>query len=392
MPPSPIHRALWRRSALSLALFGALSCHKSPPPAFPPAEVSVIQTTARTVPQDYEYVGNVAASKSIAVRAQVSGVILDRAFVEGSQVQAGQVLYRIDQTIYEANWRGAKARVAEAEARLANAERNIDRLRPLLADNAVAKQDVDNAEAELLQSKAAVEDARAAVDQAKKNLDDTVVRAELSGKVGRELIERGSRVTGPGDVLTTIDVVDPIYVTFEPSAQQLLSWKRDPISARLVVAGGPLTVKAVLPDGSELPRAGKLAFIDPVLNQQTGTQQFRAQFDNPDHLLVPGQFVRAHLVGLQHKDAILVPQRAVLQQMGRQVVYVVVAGDTVRAREVRATSWTGNQWLIEAGLQAGDRVVVDGVQKTGPGRVVRPVALADSSMAASSVPAAGASR
>jgi membrane fusion protein (multidrug efflux system) len=359
--------------------------------------VAVVQVTPRTVPQDFEFVGNIAASRSVEVRAQVSGVIVERPFTEGAAVHAGQLLYRIEPTTYDAAWRSAKARLAEAEARFANAERNAARLRPLLADNAVARQDVDNAESELQQARASVEDARAAVDQAKKNLDDTAVRAELSGRVGRARLELGARVRGTDDVLTTIDVLDPIYVTFEPSATQLLSWKRDPVAARLVTAGGPLRIRLTLPDGVELPRTGRLAFIDPVLNPETGTQQFRAEFSNADHLLVPGQFVRAHLVGLERKDALVIPQRAVLQQMGRQLVYVVEAGDTVRPHEVKATAWTGDQWLIESGLASGDRVVVDGLQKTGPGRVVRPVALGDSArggtpVTGGSTPAGGASR
>ena len=373
------------------------ACHKPAPPAFPPAEVSVVQVQPRTVAQDYEFVGNVAASRSVQVRAQVSGVIVARPFTEGAFVPAGQVLYRIDPTSYDAAWRSAKARLAEAEARFANAQRNADRLRPLLDDHAVARQDVDNAESELLQAKASVDEAHASVDQAKKNLDDTTVRAELGGRVGRALLELGARVRGTDDILTTIDVLDPIYVTFEPSAAQLLSWKRDPAASRLVVSGSPVRVKVTLPDGVELPRTGRLGFINPVLDPGTGTQQFRAEFSNADHLLVPGQFVRAHLVGLERKDALVVPQRAVLQQLGRQVVYVVAAGDTVRPHDVQATSWSGDQWLIESGLSPGDRVIVDGLQKTGPGRVVHPVALGDSArsgtpMASGTAPAGGASR
>lgn len=345
-----------------------------------------MDASPRTVPADYEFVGTVVASRQVDVRAQVSGVIIERPFTEGSQVSAGTVLYRIDPRTYDAAWRGAKARVVEAEARLTNAERNEARLRPLLADSAVARQDVDNAEAELLQARAAVEDARAAVDVAKKNLDDTVVRAEIAGRVGRAQIELGARVRGPDDILTTIEVLDPIYVTFEPSSAQLLAWKRDPAAARLVTAGGPLTVKAILSDGSAFPRTGRLGFIAPAIDPNTGTQEFRAVFANPGHLLVPGQYVRAHLLGLERKDAILIPERALLQQMGRQVLYVVSAGDTVRAREVQASGWTGNQWLVESGLAAGDRVVVDGLQKIGPGRMVRPVALTDSAKGPTPMP------
>jgi membrane fusion protein, multidrug efflux system len=369
----------------SLGLTG-VACKKAAPPARPPTEVSVIGIIPRTLSADYEFVGNVQASRRVDVRASVSGVIISRPFTEGAAVKAGSVLYRIDPTTYDAAYRGAKARLAQAQARFANAERMAARLQPLLADNAVAKQDVDDADAELAQAKAAVDDARAAVDETKKNLDDTTVRAELSGRVGRALLEVGARVQGSDNILTTIDVLDPIYVTFQPSSQQLLSWKRDPIASRQVVAGGPLKVKLTLPDGSAFPRTGKLGFIDPVLDPGTGTQQFRAEFGNADHLLIPGQFVRAHLVGLELKEALVVPQRAVLQQLGRQLVYVVGAGDTVRPKPVKATTWTGDLWLIDSGLVSGDRVVVDGVQKIGPGMVVRPVVVSDSAPGGAPLP------
>jgi membrane fusion protein (multidrug efflux system) len=186
-------------------------------------------------------------------------------------------------------------------------------------------------------------------------------------------------------VLTTIDVLDPVYVTFSPTGQQLLDWRRDPKASRLLVQGGSAKVQAVLADGSTLPRLGRLDFIDPVLNPATGAQQFRASFSNTDKLILPGQFVRVRLLGLVRDSAILVPQRAVLQQMGRQLVFVVAPGDTVQTREVQATAWSGDQWLIAKGLTAGDRVVVDGVQKIGPGRPVHPVPMADSASTASNV-------
>jgi membrane fusion protein, multidrug efflux system len=373
-----IHTPL-RRSAAAVSLFGLLGsgCHSAPPPAPPPSEVSVVTVEPRTVDQLYEFVGNVSASKRVEVRARVDGVILARPFTEGQAVTAGQLLYRIDPTTYDADWRGAKARLTEAQARLANAEANAARYQSLLADHAVARQDYDNAETEVKQARAAVEDAQATIDRTRKDLNDTEVRAELAGRVGRTNLEVGARVRGTDDVLTTIDVLDPIYVTFQPSAQQLLAWHRDPRASRMLRPGGAVRVQAVLPDGSTAPTEGRIGFIDPVLDPSTGTQTFRAEFRNPNRLLLPGQFVRVRLLGLMRDSAILVPQRAVLQQLGRQVVYVVGAGDTVQARDVTATGWSGDQWLIDHGLAPGDRVVVDGVQKTGPGRVVRPVPLAD---------------
>lgn len=369
------------------AVFGtgllALACKKDQAFTPPPPEVAVVTVAPHTVEQVYEFAGTVQASKSVQVRAQVSGVITARAFTEGQTVSVGDLLYQIDRTALEADWRAATARLSEAEARAANAKQTLARFTALLADNAISKQDFDNASAQSKQADASVEEARGNVDRAKKSLDDTRVRAELSGRVGRALLEVGARVRGSEDILTMIDVLDPIYVTFRPSSQQQLAWKRDARVNRQLVPGGPLRLEAVLPDGSTAPSTGRIDFIDPVIDPATGTQQFRGEFTNKERLLVPGQFVRVRLLGITRDSSILVPQRAVLLQMGRQTVYVVAAGDSVRGQEVTATSWTGDQWLIERGLKPGDRVIVDGVQKVFPGAKVKVVeAKRDSSAAA----------
>lgn len=364
--------------SLLVAMLVLSACQQETPPPPPPPEVSVVTVTPRPVADEVELAGEVQAFRTVQVRAQLSGVIVDRPFREGAEVSAGTVLYRIDPTTYDADWRSARARAAEAEAQLSNAETNAQRLRPLLADNAVARQDVDNAESAVLQARAAVDDAHAAVDRARKLLDETVVRAEIAGRVGRAELDEGTRVTGPADVLTTIDVLDPIYVSFRPSAQQQLGWRRDPETRRAMAPGGSARVELSFSDGSTFPTMGRIGFVDPVVDPQTGTQEYRAQFDNSDHILLPGQFVRVRLVGLVRDSALVVPQRAVLQQLGRQSVYVVGKGDTIAAREVKAAGWTGDGWLIQSGLEPGERVVVDGVQKIGPGSVVRPTALVDS--------------
>jgi membrane fusion protein (multidrug efflux system) len=369
---------------LVLLTLGAAACGGgTPQQAPPPTEVSVVQVAPQQIDQVHEFVGNVEASRSVQVRAQVGGVIIARPYNEGQSVKPGDVLFRLEQTQYDAEYRRALAQLADAEARQLNASQNLERLTPLLRDNAISRQDYDAAVAQQGSAQAAVENARAAADWAKKNLDETVVRAEIAGRVGRAQLEVGTRVRGPEDVLTMIDVLDPIYVTFRPAAQQLLSWKRDPRTNRALVPGGPLVVEAVLPDGQALPTRGRLDFIDPVLDPATGTQEFRAEFSNRDRLLLPGQFVRVKLLGLVRDSAIVVPQRAVVQAMGRQSVYVVGAGDTVHVKDVEASDWTGDQWIIERGLAAGDRVIVDGIQKVGPGAVVKPVAsAADSTIAA----------
>ena len=360
-----------RRRRVAPVLFiaaGMAACDSKPPKPFtpPPTQVGIVTVIPTSIAEPYEFVGQVEAFRRVEVRSRVEGIVLARPFTEGSVVSKGQVLYKLDQVKYDAAYRAALAR-------LDNVKRTLARLEPLVPKHAVAQQDVDNARSEL-------ESAQAAVDNAKKDLDDTVIRAEMTGQVGRARLELGARVTGPADLLTTIDELDPVYVTFHPSSQQLLSWQQDPQSRVLLQPGSAgLAVRVVLPDGSLVPRVGHIDFVSPSLDSASGTQEFRAKFDNGDHRLVPGQFVHVRLDGFARASALAVPQRAVQQGLGRQFVYVVGTGDTVTAHDVKPGVWNGRLWLIDSGLVAGDRVVVDGVQKIAPGRVVKPVPVVDSS-------------
>jgi membrane fusion protein (multidrug efflux system) len=367
------------RAALPAAIL-LVSCSKAgAPPTPPPSEVSVLTVVPQTVEDNLQFTGQVRAFRSVEVRAQANGVIISRPFVEGTQVGVGQVLYRIDPTTADAQWRSAKARLASAQATLANAQTVAQRMRALLPGNAVAKQDVDNAEAQVKSASAAVDDARGGLDAAQKNLSETTVRAEIAGRVERTMLDVGARVTGPADLLTTIDVLSPIYVTFRPSSDQQAEWRSIPEFASAIAPGGSARVEVTLPDGSTFPSEGRIGYIDPVVDPQTGTQEYRAEFSNSKRIMLPGQFVHVTVHGLMRKNAVVVPQRAVIQQMGRQLVYVVGPDNKVAAREVKATAWTGNDWLISTGLAGGDKVVVDGVQKIGPGAPVHPTPLVDSS-------------
>jgi membrane fusion protein (multidrug efflux system) len=327
----------------------------------------------QTVATKFEWVAQAQASKRVEVRAQVSGVIVARPYVEGTDVKKGTVLFRIDPRTYEANYQSAKARLAQSQATLTNAERNLSRLEPLLTERAVARKDVDDARTAVEQSRAEVQDAQAAVDAAKKSYEDTFVRAEINGRAGRALMVLGALVSGPADLLTTVEQVDPVYVLFSPSEEDVLRWRRDIAAKRLIVPPGVLDVRATLADGSVFGSIGKLDFIDLALEPSTGALQLRAEFPNPQHTLLPGQFVRVNLLGLKRSQAILVPQRAVQQGLGGPFVYLLGAGDKVSARDVVASEWVGSQWLIESGLKPGERVIVDGTQGVAPGRPVRPV-------------------
>jgi membrane fusion protein (multidrug efflux system) len=357
-----------QRLLVAMLAFAAAACSNSDatPSAPPPTEVGVLTVEYRTLPLRYEFVGEVQPIKRVEVRARVDGVIESRPFTEGSLVKAGQVLYRLERVRYDAAFRSASAR-------LANARRTLARLEPLLQRNAVAQQDVDDARTE-------VESAEAVYDDARKNREDAVVRAEISGRVDRTRLEVGARVTGPADLLTTIEQVDPVYVSFHPSSQNQQQWRQDPRGRKLVQPGSPLVVRVVLPDGTELPREGKLDYVSPSVDPATGTQELRASFANDDRALVPGQFVRVRLQGFERDSALAVPRRAVQQSLDQQFVLVVGKGDTVAARDVETGTWSGDWWIVERGLEPGDRIVVEGVQKAAPGRPVSPVTLADSAV------------
>jgi len=331
---------------------------------FPPPQVTIVTAQRAAVPETYQFPGAVLPYRRVEVRSRVDGIIIAREFDEGQIVQPGQVLYQIDTVRYAAAYHSA-------DARLATAKSTFNRVEPLLAQHAVAEQDVDNARSSLAA-------AQAAYDQAKKDYDDTQVKAEIEGRVGRTNLEVGARVSGSGDLLTTIDRIDPVYVSFRPSSAQLLDWQRHASSRALTRAGSPLEIQAILPDGSVLPRTGRLDFVAPSLDAATGTQEFRATFQNGDRLLMPGQYIQVRLLGFTRDSAIAIPQRAVQTGLGRQFVYVVGQGDTIQARDIVPGAWSGDQWIISSGLNPGDRVVVDGVQKVFPGRPVNPKALADS--------------
>src|SRR6266480_433171 len=322
-----IKPATWTAAvAVALVVVGTLAARRRTPvaSAAPPApEVSVLTVVPETVTARYEYVGQAEASRSVEVRSQVTGVIVARPYAEGTDVAKGTLLFRIDPTTYEAAYRSA-------QARLANAGRNLARLKSLLASRAIAQKDVDDAQQ-------AFDQAQATADQTKKDYEDTFVRAEISGRAGRARLELGARVTGPSDLLTTVEQVDPVYVNFSPSDQDVLRWRRDIATRRLLVPARVLAVQVTLEDGSIFPGTGQLNFVDLALQRMTGTLSLRAEFRNPQHVMLPGQFVRIRLLGLKRPGAILVPQRAVQRGLRGAFVYVLGDSNVVVARDVLAT-------------------------------------------------------
>lgn len=337
-------------------------------------EVQVVEVTPQTVPDEPEFIGQAEASSIVEIRSQVTGIIKHRYFSEGRDVKKGDRLYEIDPVPFKAAEVSAKARVAQAEARLVQARQNLARVKPLLAEDAVSQKDVDDAIAEDLGARAALEAAKGDLVKARFDLDNTVIVAPVDGLIERTRYYQGRLVTAQTDLLTVIHQVDPMYVIVSAPESFLLKRRRDRISQRIQHPGiYQLTGTAIFVDGTIYPQEGRLDFADISLRAETGARQARVVFPNPDRILLPGQFVTVRFHGVSKPNAILVPQRAVQQGSKGAVVYVVGKDDTVEVRDVKATDWQGDRWLIEEGLRPGERVMVEGFQRVSLGMQVKPV-------------------
>lgn len=369
---------------LSIEATGLLACKQEPTssPARPIPEVQVIEVTYQTVPDEPEFIGQAEASRIVEIRSQVTGIMKERLFSEGRDVHEGDPLYRIDPVPFRAAYVSAKARVSQAEARLVQARQNFARVKPLLAEQAVSQKDMDDAVAEELAAKAALEAAKSDVVKAQFDLDNTLIVAPIDGLIERTRYYEGRLVTAQTDLLTVIHQMDPMYVIVSAPESFLLKRRRDTLTKRIEHPGiYKLTGNITFVDGTTYPHEGILDFADVGLRAETGSRQARVVFPNADRLLMPGQFVTVKFHGVSKPNSILVPQRAVQQGSKGSVVYVVGEGDKVELRDVKATLWQGDEWIIEEGVKAGERVVVDGFQRVMPGGQVKPVA--------GSTPAAG---
>ena len=358
------------------ATFAVLGCKKesasSQAPPLP--EVDVVTVGTQNVPDEPEFIGQAEASRVIEIRSQVTGIIKERFFSEGRDVKRGEHLYRIDPVPFQAAYFSAKAKVSQADARLVQAKQNLARVKPLLAEQAVSQKDVDDAVAEELAAKAALEGAKADVIKAKFDQDNTLIVAPADGLIERTRYYEGRLVTAQSDLLTIIHQVDPMYVIVSAPESFLLKRRRD-IIAKRIQHPGIYQLKGVITfaDGSSYQHEGVLDFADVGLRTETGSRQARVVFPNPDRVLLPGQFVTVRFKGTVKQDVILVPQRAVQQGPQGSMVFVVGEGDKAEIRNVKATNWQTGQWIIEEGLHAGERVVVGGFHKVTPGKPVKPL-------------------
>jgi membrane fusion protein (multidrug efflux system) len=339
---------------------------------FPPAPVSVQQVKPVNVPLRFEYVGQTAGSKEAEVRARVQGILERRTYQEGGRVNAGQTLFVIDARPYQAQLQAAEADLARAQAVHAQARRNLERLRPLAEQQVVTKRDFDDAIAAEETGAAGIKQAQARLTEARLNLSYTTVTAPVSGFASRAQKSEGSLVSpGENSLLTTVSQIDPIHVNFSVSEQEQQRM------AKLAPAGtnaAAFEVSVRLSDGTVLPRKGRLGFVDTRINTATGAFDAQAVLPNADTALRPGQFVRVILEGVGRSDAIVVPQRAVMDGPQGKFVFVAAKGekgnDIALPRPVTVSDWVRldgqQQWIVESGLKPGDLVVVDGTAKLFP--------------------------
>jgi membrane fusion protein (multidrug efflux system) len=338
-----------------------------------------------------EYVGTVTAYRSVEVRARVEGILEKRFFTEGKPVKKGELLYRIDPAPYEANLRDAQAELARAEANVANAQAKEARLKPLVEEDAISRQEYDDALSSLKQGQAAVLSARAQLDRAKLNLGYTNVYATESGVIGMTQVPEG-RLVGKGEptLLATIERVQPIYVTFTLADRDALALKKALARGEIREQTGD-QARFILPDGSEYTQAGRIDFADPQVNRETGTVTLRAVLPNTAQpQLAPGLYVKVELTAGQRPNAVLVPQRSVVKMPNGQIAWVVTADNKVERRDLVLGDWVRDQWVVEKGLVAGDRVIVEGVQRVQPGMTVQPVPYVPAAEKKPSSPAADA--
>jgi membrane fusion protein (multidrug efflux system) len=362
-------------AAMALSMTAALtSCGGGGPPGgghggMPPATVAVQEVRLKTVPIEIEYPAQTAGSREAEVRPRVAGILLKRNYEEGQPVRQGQSLFQIDPAPFEAAAARAEADVTAAEARQANAARNARRMKPLFEARAASQKDFDDAVSAEEVAGADVKAARARLAEAKLNLGYTHVFAPVSGISSRSLKSEGTLLAGPQDLLTTVTQVDPIYVNFGMSEAEQLRLRKEMQAKKLVLPkDNRFEVVVRFEDGTTYQRPGRLAFTDVRVNTSTGTSDARAELPNPAGEIRPGQFVRVILRGAQRPDAVAVPQRAVMESPQGKMVYIYTPGKepnqfVAMPRPVKVGDWSGTDWIITEGLQAGDKVIVDGLAK-----------------------------
>lgn len=339
-----------------------------------PTEVSVISVVPQTVTLTQDLLGRVTAFRTAAVLARVDGIVQKRLFTEGSEVKEGQVLYQIDSSSYDASLNSAKGTLAKAQANADGARAKVKRYEDILSTKAISQQDYDDARATLKACEADVLFGKAAVESAQITLGYTTVTSPISGRIGKSAVTEGAYVQASGaTLLATVQQLDQVYVDVTQSTVELLRLRRAVANGEIQTdSSGRARVLLLLEDGSEYAEEGKIEFADVTVSMSTSSVTIRAIFPNPHNELLPGLFVRARLVEGQKKDAILVPQSAVMRNTkGEPFAFVASDKGIVEQRILGLSRTIGNQWLVQSGLNAGDQLIIDNLQRIHNGTAVK---------------------
>ena len=353
-----------------LLLLLLVSCSSKTPLEQKAVPVKVVTVEPKTIPADFKYVGVGESSHIVQLRARVEGYLEEIDYVEGSLVQKGELMFVLDERPFIADVEKAKGHLEEREALWWNADQTMKRMVPLYGLNAVSQRDYDQAIADELSARAAWESAEAELYKAEVNLSYARIEAPVTALSSRATYRTGALIATNENLLTTLYVVDPIWINFNVSDLDYLKGQKEIKQHYLQwPENGEFDVEAILADGTVLPAEGKINFVNPAVQQDTGTLLVRSVFPNPKHRLFPGQFVKVVVKGAIYPDAIIVPQTAVMQGQAGMFVFVVKEGKAV-VQPVDPGDWYENSWIIHEGLKAGDVVVVEGVNKLQNGTAV----------------------
>lgn len=360
-----------------LAALALVGCEKKQEvnAPLPPAEVNVINVTPQTIPVEASFVAQVESAHQVEVVARVNGFLEKILYREGDVVQQGETMFVMDQKPFKAQVEAAKGALANNQAQLWTAKANLKRVEPLAKLDAASKSDLDNAIGAVQSAEAAVHQAQARLEQAQLDLSYTIIKSPVTGVSGEAKAREGAYLSvGPGGNLSYVAQLDPVWVTFSVSQNQLATSRRAVGAGQMIPPPNhEYTVQVFLSDDTVYPHGGKVSFVDPTFNRETGTFLIKAELPNPDSLLRPGMFVKAVLQGGKRPDALTVPQRAVQQTPNGHVLFVVSSEGKAEIRPVIVGPWVGQDWVIEKGLNPGEQVITDGFMRLAPGIPVKVV-------------------
>ena len=345
---------------------------KGAPGAPPPTvEARLLTVEPRSVPVDFEVIGRTEGARQVEVRARVSGILEKRLYAEGTFVREGAPLFQLDRTPFEIALAQSKAQLAQAQSRVTQLKREVERLEPLAREKAVSRKEYDDTVSSLQSAVASVQESEARVRDAERNLSYTLVTAPIAGISGRAPRSEGSLITtdAAGGLLTTINQIEPLWVRFSLSESDLAR-----LPGRRLPQAAASRVQLVLPDGSVYPGKGRINFAATEIDTTLGSQQLRAEFDNPKGDVLPGQFVRVRLTAGEQQNVFLVPQRAITQTEKAYLVFVVDGEGKAQLRPVQVGAWVGTDWIVMGGLKSGEKVVIDNLMKVRPGTQIKPPA------------------